>query len=187
MLCINGQMPDHLKDSCHVRRAKMPRIVHSWLRNYLACMAMYFAVGSMWVYYIYWCFGNVFFGPGRMPGVTDVFEQIRVRALAVISANTAQLTQTHRHLWLSSQASDCPRCQKNLPSGTSVMSVRAQLCMQRIVGISDAFYVTVPSHLRLPLSYQKLGDFESRYTYCLLQKVLQGFSALICRRQKILI
>ncbi|BDA50276.1 probable lathosterol oxidase at C-terminar half [Coccomyxa sp. Obi] len=59
-------------------RAKMPRIVHSWLRNYLACMAMYFAVGSMWVYYIYWCFGNVFFGPGKMPGVSDVFEQIKV-------------------------------------------------------------------------------------------------------------
>lgn len=59
----------------------MPRVVQSWLRNYLACMAMYFAVGSLWVYYIYWCFGSVLFGPGKMPGAGDVFEQMRVWAI----------------------------------------------------------------------------------------------------------
>jgi hypothetical protein len=52
-------------------------------------MAMYFAVGSMWVYYIYWCFGNVFFGPGKMPGVSDVFEQIRVRSRLSLPAHTS--------------------------------------------------------------------------------------------------
>lgn len=67
----------------------MPRMVHSWLRNYLACMAMYFAVGSMWVYYIYWCFGNVFFGPGKIPGVSDVFEQIRVCSRLSLPAHTS--------------------------------------------------------------------------------------------------
>lgn len=64
-------------------------MVHSWLRNYLACMAMYFAVGSMWVYYIYWCFGNVFFGPGKMPGISDVFEQIKVCYLPIRDLNRA--------------------------------------------------------------------------------------------------
>ena len=57
----------------------MPRVVESWLRNYLACMAMYLAVGALWAYYIYFCFGNVFFGAGKMPGVADVLEQIKVR------------------------------------------------------------------------------------------------------------
>ena len=57
----------------------MPRVVESWLRNYLACMAMYLAVGALWAYYIYFCFGNVFFGPGKMPGVADVLEQIKAR------------------------------------------------------------------------------------------------------------
>lgn len=56
----------------------MPRMAESWLRNWIACMAMYYTVGALWAYYIYWCFGNVFFGPGKMPGIDDVWNQIQV-------------------------------------------------------------------------------------------------------------
>ncbi|CAK0786650.1 hypothetical protein CVIRNUC_009864 [Coccomyxa viridis] len=59
-------------------RAQMPRTVESWLRNWIACMAMYYTVGALWAYYIYWCYGNVFFGPGKMPGIEDVWSQIQV-------------------------------------------------------------------------------------------------------------
>ena len=57
----------------------MPRVAESWLRNWIACMAMYYTVGALWAYYIYWCFGNVFFGPGKMPGIEDVWNQIQVQ------------------------------------------------------------------------------------------------------------
>ncbi len=53
-------------------------MAESWLRNWIACMAMYYTVGALWAYYIYWCFGNVFFGPGKMPGIEDVWNQIQV-------------------------------------------------------------------------------------------------------------
>jgi len=53
-------------------------MVHSWLRNYVAVLALYFAVGGVWSYYIYWCFGAALFAPGTMPGVPDVVEQIKV-------------------------------------------------------------------------------------------------------------
>ena len=62
----------------------MPRTVESWLRNWIACMAMYYTVGALWAYYIYWCYGNVFFGPGKMPGIEDVWSQIQVRALSFL-------------------------------------------------------------------------------------------------------
>jgi len=58
-------------------RARLPRMVHSWLRNYVAVLALYFAVGGVWSYYIYWCFGSALFAPGAMPGVPDVVEQIK--------------------------------------------------------------------------------------------------------------
>lgn len=56
----------------------MPRVAESWLRNWIACMVMYYTVGALWAYYIYWCFGNVFFGPGKMPGTRDIWNQIQV-------------------------------------------------------------------------------------------------------------
>ena len=65
----------------------MPRVVESWLRNWIACMAMYYAVGALWAYYIYWCFGNVFFGPGKMPGVEDVCNQIQVLVSGIATAS----------------------------------------------------------------------------------------------------
>ena len=65
-------------------RYKLPRAVHSWLRNYVAVLALYFSVGGAWSYYIYWCFGTVLFAPGKMPGVPDVMEQIKARLPTVI-------------------------------------------------------------------------------------------------------
>ena len=61
-------------------REKLPRMLHSWLRNYVAVLALYFAVGGVWSYYIYWCFGAALFGPGKMPGMPDVLEQIKARS-----------------------------------------------------------------------------------------------------------
>ena len=75
----------------------MPRTVESWLRNWIACMAMYYAVGALWAYYIYWCYGNVFFGPGKMPGIEDVWNQIQARALSFL------LEKEHRQCCLHGQ------------------------------------------------------------------------------------
>jgi hypothetical protein len=86
----------------------MPRVVESWLRNYLACMAMYLAVGGLWAYYIYWCFGSVFFGPGKMPGAADVLEQIKARAPC-------------RLFWQSSAF--CP-CQCWTPAARTLLSMQ---------------------------------------------------------------
>ena len=55
-------------------------MLHSWLRNYVAVLALYFAVGGVWSYYIYWCFGKALFGPSKMPGMPDVLEQIKARS-----------------------------------------------------------------------------------------------------------
>ena len=56
----------------------MPRMAASWLRNYIATLALYFGVGATWAYYIYWCFGQQFFGSGNMPTVKDVSDQMKV-------------------------------------------------------------------------------------------------------------
>lgn len=56
----------------------MPRVVRSWMRNYVAVNAVYFTVGGLWAYYIYWVFGHVFFAPGNMPSWSDMAEQMRV-------------------------------------------------------------------------------------------------------------
>lgn len=53
--------------------------MQSWLRNYLACVAVYFGISGAWVYYAYWCFGHRLYGRGNMPTPGDVYEQMRVR------------------------------------------------------------------------------------------------------------
>ena len=62
-------------------RTVLPRIVQSWLRNYLACMALYFGVSGAWAYYVYWCFGGYLYGKGNMPAPADVLEQAKARCL----------------------------------------------------------------------------------------------------------
>ena len=54
-------------------------MVASWLRNYIATLALFFGVGAVWSYYIYWCFGTSIFGTGNMPSVKDVSDQVKVR------------------------------------------------------------------------------------------------------------
>lgn len=60
-------------------RAQLPHAVQTWLRCWILCAAVYFIVGGAWAYYTYFCFGDILFKPGTMPGQTDVFEQIKVR------------------------------------------------------------------------------------------------------------
>ena len=66
---------------CSARRDQLPRIVHSWLRNYVACMALYFSVSGAWVYYGYWVFGSLLYKPGHIPPMESVLEQLMVRLL----------------------------------------------------------------------------------------------------------
>ena len=75
----------------------MPRVVRSWARNYVAVNAVYFTVGGLWAYYIYWVFGAVLFAPGAMPSWADMGEQMRVssRMEARLCARHPQLTM-HR-------------------------------------------------------------------------------------------
>lgn len=71
-------------------------------------MAMYYSVGALWAYYIYWCFGNVFFGPGKMPGIEDVWNQIQVEPHAAAPSSADQKTEP----WTAADggvADACPR------------------------------------------------------------------------------
>jgi len=64
-------------------RKVMPRMVASWLRNYIATMGLFFGVGAAWSYYIYWCFGTRIFGSGNMPSAKDVLDQVKVAVLSI--------------------------------------------------------------------------------------------------------
>ncbi|KAG1653207.1 hypothetical protein FOA52_006732 [Chlamydomonas sp. UWO 241] len=61
----------------------MPHWVQSWLRCWIMCTAVYFGVGAVWCYYAYFCFGDVLFTPGTIPGWKDVAEQMRVSNVAI--------------------------------------------------------------------------------------------------------
>ena len=56
----------------------MPRVVAAWLRCYVMVNVVYFFTGGMWAYYVYLCWGDKFFGPGNMPALKDMREQIKV-------------------------------------------------------------------------------------------------------------
>lgn len=45
--------------------------------------AVYFGVGLIWCYYAYFCYGEVLFTPGTIPGLKDVAEQMKVSSLAM--------------------------------------------------------------------------------------------------------
>lgn len=62
-------------------RAQLPHAVQTWLRCWILCAAVYFIVGGAWAYYTYFCFGDILFKPGTMPGQKDVFEQIKVSSV----------------------------------------------------------------------------------------------------------
>ena len=63
---------------CPLCRDALPRVVQSWARNYIFCVALYCIVGSLWAYYIYACYGARLFGMGNMPAWPDMVEQIKV-------------------------------------------------------------------------------------------------------------
>lgn len=56
----------------------LPHWVHTWLRCWILCAAVYFGVGAAWSYYTYWCLGDILFKPGTIPAFKDVWEQIKV-------------------------------------------------------------------------------------------------------------
>eukprot|EP00891_Asterochloris_glomerata_P006347 jgi/Astpho2/6347/e_gw1.00091.33.1_t len=69
-------MPDAVRDV-------LPRVVQSWARNYIFCVALYCIAGSLWAYYIYACYGATLFGAGNMPAWPDMLEQIKVSMWAM--------------------------------------------------------------------------------------------------------
>lgn len=64
-------------------RDATPHLFHTWLRCWILCQAVYFVVGGLWSYYIYFCFGDVLFPPAGMPGWSEVTEQIKVSVLSM--------------------------------------------------------------------------------------------------------
>lgn len=52
--------------------------LQSWIRNFVMCAAVYFGIGAVWSYYIYFCFGNQLFRPGNIPQAKDMLEQMKV-------------------------------------------------------------------------------------------------------------
>lgn len=61
----------------------MPHTVATWLRCWVACAGVYFAVGGIWCYYTYFVFGSYFFKPNTIPNWSDVLEQIKVSNLGM--------------------------------------------------------------------------------------------------------
>lgn len=66
------------KCQCPLCRDVLPRVVQSWARNYIFCVALYCIAGSLWAYYIYACYGATLFGAGNMPAWPNMLEQIKV-------------------------------------------------------------------------------------------------------------
>jgi len=64
-------------------REQLPHAVQTWLRNLIMVNAVYFGVGALWCYYTYFCFGDVLFAPGTIPGFKAIAEQMKVSSLAM--------------------------------------------------------------------------------------------------------
>lgn len=62
--------------------SSLPSYVQSWLRNLVFAVVIYLGLGSIWAYYIYAVFGKELFGT-RMPGISDMLEQIKVSMAAL--------------------------------------------------------------------------------------------------------
>ena len=77
---------------CSLCRDALPRVVQSWARNYIFCVALYCMAGGLWAYYIYACYGATLFGAGNMPAWPDMLEQIKVGPLLSVASQQACLT-----------------------------------------------------------------------------------------------
>ena len=90
-MCIDASkiLVIQLSDALY-RRSALPRVVHSWLRNWVACMALYFGISGAWVYYAYWVFGSLLYKPGYIPPADAVTEQASVRFLPGLALDSDQ-------------------------------------------------------------------------------------------------
>lgn len=90
------------RNACLAFRDRLPRMVASWLRNYIATLAVYFGVSGAWAYYIYWCFGLQLFGSStQMPTAKDVSDQIKVQTLLrVLSSQSSEPIADPNHMTL---------------------------------------------------------------------------------------
>lgn len=59
-------------------RAAMPHWVQSWFRCWLMASLIYFGLGSLWSYYVYFCYGDRLYKPGEIPTVRACMEQMWV-------------------------------------------------------------------------------------------------------------
>jgi lathosterol oxidase len=64
-------------------QAAMPRIVRSWVRNYLMCLGLFVGVAAVWAYYIYICFGAVLFRGRAKPELAHMASQVGVWCYAI--------------------------------------------------------------------------------------------------------
>lgn len=64
-------------------RSAMPRVVQSWVRNYLMCLGLFVSVAAVWAWYIYVAFGATLFrGRGR-PTFRAMASQVGVWCTAI--------------------------------------------------------------------------------------------------------
>ncbi len=59
-------------------KAQMPHFTHTWFRCWVMVNVVYFGVGFIWCYFAYFCFGDVLYSQGAIPGMKDVVEQMKV-------------------------------------------------------------------------------------------------------------
>ena len=83
--------------------------MHSWLRNWVACQALYFTVSGAWVYYAYWCFGRFLYKPGHIPPQEAVTEQAWVSSCSTCTARLRHLHGMHAAGLAMSASLVCPR------------------------------------------------------------------------------
>lgn len=61
----------------------LPHVVQTWLRCWILCMAVYFIVGILWSYYLYWCLADIVMKPGTVPTMGPILEQVKVSMLSM--------------------------------------------------------------------------------------------------------
>ena len=54
----------------------LPLFFQTWLRNFVFAFAVYFVVGGLWCYYVYYCFRFQFYKDGKIPLVEDILQQV---------------------------------------------------------------------------------------------------------------
>ena len=60
-----------------------PRLLRSWLRNYIGGNLLYLACGGLWMYYAYFVWGRDLFPKGGIPSAQQVRQQVNVSLFAI--------------------------------------------------------------------------------------------------------